>query len=122
MRLRDARKAGESPERLDLISARHEAPVFSTRERAALAWTEAVTLVADTHAPDAAYETAREAFSEQELVELTMAAVTINGWNRLMAAFRISPRSPEAAPFAEPPGRSRPAVAPVASPRVVVRE
>jgi alkylhydroperoxidase family enzyme len=65
--------------------------VFSERERAALAWTEAVTLVADTHVPDDIYDKARAAFSEQELVDLTMAAVTINAWNRLMVSFRIPP-------------------------------
>jgi AhpD family alkylhydroperoxidase len=91
MHLRDARKAGESQERLDLIGAWREAPVFSSREPAALAWTEAVTLVADTHVPDDVYEAARAEFSEQELVDLTMAVVTINGWNRLMVSFRISP-------------------------------
>jgi alkylhydroperoxidase family enzyme len=66
LHLRDARKAGESQERLDLIGAWREAPVFSSRERAALAWTEAVTLVADTHVPDDVYEAARVEFSEQE--------------------------------------------------------
>lgn len=65
--------------------------MFSERERAALAWTEAVTLVADTHVPDDIYDKARAAFSEQELVDLTMAAVTINAWNRLMVSFRIPP-------------------------------
>ena len=65
--------------------------MFSERERAALAWTEAVTLVADTHVPDDIYDMARAAFSEQELVDLTMAAVTINAWNRLMVSFRIPP-------------------------------
>ncbi len=91
MHSRDARKAGESQERLDLISAWREAPLFTARERAALAWTEAVTLVADTHVPDDVYETVRAEFSEQELVDLTMAVVAINGWNRLMVAFRVPP-------------------------------
>jgi AhpD family alkylhydroperoxidase len=91
MHLRDARKAGETQERLDLIGAWREAPVFTARERAALAWTEAVTMVADTHVPDDIYEAARTEFSEQELVDLSMAVVAINGWNRLMVAFRISP-------------------------------
>jgi AhpD family alkylhydroperoxidase len=91
MHLPDARKAGERQERLDLLSAWREAPGFTARERAALAWTEAVTLVSDTHVPDAVYEAARAAFSEQELVALTMAVVAINGWNRLMVAFRIPP-------------------------------
>ena len=91
MHLRDARKAGEAQERLDLIGAWREAPVFTAQERAALAWTETVTLLADTHVPDDVYEAARAEFSEQELVDLTMAIVAINGWNRLMVAFRIPP-------------------------------
>ena len=88
--LRDARKAGEAQERLELISAGTR-QVFTVRERAALAWVEAVTLIADTHVPDDVSEAARTEFSEQELVDLTMALVAINGWNRLMVAFRISP-------------------------------
>ena len=91
MHFRDARKHGESQERLDLVSAWREAPVFTSRERAALAWTEAVTLVADSHVPDDIYEAARAEFSEQELVDLTMAVVTINSWNRPMVSFRIPP-------------------------------
>jgi AhpD family alkylhydroperoxidase len=91
MHTRDARKGGESQERLDLIGAWREAPVFSSRERAALAWTEAVTRLADSHVPDDVYEVARAEFSERELVDLTMAVVAINGWNRLMVAFRVSP-------------------------------
>jgi AhpD family alkylhydroperoxidase len=91
MHFRDARKKGESQERLDLIGAWREAPVFTARERAALAWTEAVTLVADTHVPDDVYEAARASFSDQELVNLTLAVVVINGWNRMMVAFRIPP-------------------------------
>ena len=93
MHLRDARKAGESQERLDLIGAWREAPVFSSRERAALAWTEAVTLLADTHVPDDVYETARGEFSEEELANLTVAIVAINGANRLNIAFRTVPGS-----------------------------
>ena len=65
--------------------------MFSSRERAALAWTEAVTLLADTHVPDDVYETARAELSEQELVDLTMAVVAINGWNRPLVAFRVPP-------------------------------
>jgi AhpD family alkylhydroperoxidase len=91
MHLRDARKAGESQERLDLVAVWREAPVFTARERAALAWTEAVTLVAESHVPDDVYEATRAEFSEQELVDLTMALVAINGWNRLMVSFRIPP-------------------------------
>jgi AhpD family alkylhydroperoxidase len=85
------REAGESQERLDLVGAWREAPVFSERERAALAWTEAVTLLADTHVPDDVYEAAAEVFSEQELVDLTMAVVAINSWNRLQVSFRALP-------------------------------
>jgi AhpD family alkylhydroperoxidase len=91
MHMRDARKAGETQERLEVVSAWREAPLFTDRERAALAWAEAVTLVADSHVPDEVYEAARAEFTEQELVDLTMAAVAINGWNRLMVAFRIPP-------------------------------
>jgi AhpD family alkylhydroperoxidase len=91
MHMRDARKAGESQERLDLVSAWREAPSFSARERAALAWTEAVTQVADTHVPDDVYDMVRAEFSEQEIVDLTMAVVTINSWNRLMVSFRVPP-------------------------------
>ena len=91
MHTRDARKGGESQERLDLIGAWRETTLFSDRERAALAWTEAVTLLADTHVPDDVYTTARAAFSERELAELTMIVVAINGWNRLMVAFRVPP-------------------------------
>jgi alkylhydroperoxidase family enzyme len=72
-------------------NAWREAPGFTTRERSALAWTEAVTLIADTHVPDNVYEAARREFSEQELVDLTMAVVAINGWNRLMITFRLPP-------------------------------
>jgi AhpD family alkylhydroperoxidase len=91
MHMRDARKAGETQERLEVVSAWREVPLFTDRERAALAWAEAVTLVANSHVPDEVYEAARAEFTEQELVDLTMAAVAINGWNRLMIAFRIPP-------------------------------
>ena len=91
MHVRDAAKAGESHERMHLLNAWDEAPIYTARERAALAWTEAVTLVTEGHVPDAVYETARAQFSEQELVELTMAIVAINGWNRLAIAFRRPP-------------------------------
>jgi len=91
MHMRDARKAGESQERLDLVAAWRETPTFSARERAALAWTEAVTQVADTHVPVDVYDMVQAEFSEQEIVDLTMAVVTINSWNRLMVSFRISP-------------------------------
>jgi alkylhydroperoxidase family enzyme len=91
MHLRDARKAGESQERLDLVAVWHESPLFTARERAALAWTEAVTLVAESRVPDDVYEAARAEFSEQELVDLTMAVGAVDSWNRLMVSFRIPP-------------------------------
>lgn len=88
MHTRDARAAGESEERLYMLSAWRDSPLFSARERAALAWTEALTLVADTHAPDADYEAARRHFVEPELVNLTMLIGVINVWNRLNVGFR----------------------------------
>jgi AhpD family alkylhydroperoxidase len=87
----DARAAGESEQRLYLLSAWREAPFYSDRERAALAWTEAVTLVGDSHVPDDVYEEARRHFHEEELVNLTWAIVVINGWNRMAVAFRAQP-------------------------------
>jgi AhpD family alkylhydroperoxidase len=85
------RKLGETEERLQLVVVWHEATCFSERERAALAWTEAVTLVSETHVPDDVYEETRRIFSEKELVDLTFAIVTINAHNRLAVAFRIEP-------------------------------
>ena len=92
MHTNDARKAGESDERMHLLNAWDEAPVFSAKERAALAWTEAVTRVTEGHVPDAVYEQARKHFSEKELVDLTMAVVTINAWNRLAISMRATPQ------------------------------
>lgn len=88
MHSKDARSAGESEQRLYGLSAWHEAPFYTERERAALAWTEAVTLVSQTHVPDEVYAEARQHFSEKELVDLTYAIVAINGWNRLAISFR----------------------------------
>src|ERR1700760_3628229 len=79
----DARKRGETEQRLYLLNAWREAPCYTDRERAALAWTEAVTLVAETHAPDDVYNEVRAHFSEAETVNLTMLIATINSWNRL---------------------------------------
>jgi AhpD family alkylhydroperoxidase len=88
MHTQDARAAGESEQRLYLLDAWQEAPFYTERERAALAWTEAVTLIHEDHVPDAVYATAREHFSDEQLVDLTLAIVAINGWNRLCIAFR----------------------------------
>ena len=88
MHSKDARAAGETEQRLYLLDAWREAPFYTPRERAALEWTEAVTRVDRGHVPDAVYADAREHFTEQELVDLTLAVVAINGWNRLAIAFR----------------------------------
>lgn len=88
MHTKDARAHGETEQRLYTLSAWRETPFFSDRERAALAWTEAVTTVAESNVPDEIYERAREQFSEKELVNLTLAIVAINGWNRLAVSFR----------------------------------
>ena len=88
MHSKDARAAGETEQRLYLLDAWREAPMFTDRERAALAWTEAVTLITEGHVPDDVYANAREQFSEEELVNLTLAVIAINGWNRLAIAFR----------------------------------
>ena len=93
MHTRDARRAGEQEQRLYCLSAWHDAPFYSDRERAALAWTEALTHIADGPVSDALYDATREHFSEAELVDLTMAIVTINGWNRIAHAFGAVPGS-----------------------------
>ena len=91
MHSKDARARGESEQRLYELNAWHEAPFYSARERAALAWTEAVTLVTNGHVTDEVYEEARKQFTERELAYLTLAIVAINGWNRLGIAFRSEP-------------------------------
>lgn len=91
MHSKDARAEGETEQRLYALNAWRETPFFTDRERAALAWAEAVTLVSQDHVPDAVYEEARQRFSDEELVNLTLAIVTINGWNRLSIAFRAVP-------------------------------
>ena len=84
----DARAAGETEQRLYLLNAWREAPFYTERERAALAWTESLTLVSENHVPDEVYAEVRQQFSEEELVNLSLAVVAINGWNRLAIAFR----------------------------------
>jgi len=91
MHSKAARAAGETEQRLYLLDAWRESPFYSARERAALAWTEAVTLVADGHVPDDVYAQARECFDETEIVKLTLAVIVINGWNRLSISFRAVP-------------------------------
>jgi AhpD family alkylhydroperoxidase len=87
----DARKAGESERRLHGVSVWRETPFFTPREQAALAWTESLTQVTATHAPDADYELVKAHFSDKEQVDLTLAIVTINAWNRFGVGFRKMP-------------------------------
>ena len=91
MHSKDARANGETEQRLYGLDAWRETPYYSPRERAALEWTEALTLVAETHVPDEVFERVREQFSEDELVHLSLAIVAINGWNRLNVAARTVP-------------------------------
>ena len=88
MHTKDARAHGETEQRLYAVAVWKEAPFFTERERAALAWAEAVTLVSRDQVPDEVYEVARREFSEKELIDLTMAVIAINGWNRLAVGFR----------------------------------
>lgn len=91
MHWKDLRAAGESEQRLYGLDAWEESPYYTDRERAALAWTEAVTNVREGHVPDEVYEQVRRSFSEKELAELTLAVVAINGWNRLNIGLRTVP-------------------------------
>jgi AhpD family alkylhydroperoxidase len=89
MHVADARKAGETNQRLDLIAAWHEAPCYTPRERAALAWTEAMTLLATERAPDHIYAMLDAQFTPQEQVELTLMINAVNGWNRIAVGFGL---------------------------------
>src|SRR6266540_3056667 len=91
MHSKDLRARGDSEQRVYGLVAWQEAPYYTERERAALHWTDAVTRIAETHVPDEVYAQACEQFSEQELVNLTLAVVAINGWNRLAISFRTEP-------------------------------
>ena len=88
MHSKDARAAGETEQRLYVLNAWEEAPFYTDRERAALAWTEALTRIAETHAPDEAFEQVREQFNEKEIMDLTLAIGAINTWNRIAIGFR----------------------------------
>lgn len=88
MHSKDARKAGETEQRLYALSAWHETPFFTERERAALEWTEALTKLSSTHITDELYDSVKQHFTDEEMVVLTMAIVAINGWNRLGVGFR----------------------------------
>ncbi len=93
MHTQDARAAGETEQRIYALTAWHETPFFNERERAALAWTDAVTLIEENHVPDEVYQYVRQQFNEKELVDLTLAVIAINGWNRLAISFRTVPGS-----------------------------
>jgi AhpD family alkylhydroperoxidase len=91
MHWKDLRAMGEKEQRLYGLDAWVESPYYTERERAALAWTDAVTRVADTHVPDDVYEQVRKYFTEKELADLTLAVATINAWNRLAISLRAEP-------------------------------
>jgi AhpD family alkylhydroperoxidase len=91
MHWKDLRAIGENEQRLYSLDAWRECPYYTDRERAALAWTEAVTLITDGHVPDSVYEEVRPHFNEKELSDLTLAIATINAWNRLSIAGRTTP-------------------------------
>lgn len=98
MHARDARAHGETEARLHLLAAWREAPVFTERERAALAWAEALTRLGPDGVPDEIYDAARRQFSEEEMVKLSLAVAVINSWNRLMVGFRVPPQIDTAKP------------------------
>jgi AhpD family alkylhydroperoxidase len=91
MHAKDARALGETEQRLYELDAWRETPFYTDRERAALAWTEAVTNVSQTHVPDEVYEEVRKQFSEKEIVDLTVVAAVINMWNRIAISTRAVP-------------------------------
>jgi AhpD family alkylhydroperoxidase len=91
MHSKEARANGETEQRLYGLNAWRETPYYTERERAALEWTEALTLVAQTHVPDDVYERVRKQFNEAELANLSLAVVSINGWNRLVISTRQVP-------------------------------
>jgi AhpD family alkylhydroperoxidase len=91
MHWKDLRALGETEQRLGSLPAWRECPYYSDRERAGLAWTEAVTLVADGHVPDEVHQAVKPHFGERELADLTLAVAAINAWNRLSIAARLTP-------------------------------
>lgn len=92
MHIREARAAGESDDRVDLVAAWRDVDIYTERERAALAWAERLTRLSEGHIADEDFAAAREEFSEEELAKLSLAIVAINGWNRLNVGFRMPPR------------------------------
>ena len=108
MHWKDLRALGETEQRLYSLDAWRECPYYSDRERAALAWAEAVTFIADGHAPDSVYEEVRRHFTERELSDLTLAVATINAWNRLSIAARLVPGTYQPATAPETIAAQRP--------------
>lgn len=100
MHSKDLRAAGETEQRIYLLNAWRETPLYTDRERAALAWAEAVTKLTDKQVSDDVYEQAKKQFSEKELIDLTLAVVAINSWNRINIAFRTTPGSYQPGMFA----------------------
>ena len=88
---KDARARGETEQRLYALDAWRDTPFYTERERAAMAWTEAVTLISESHVPEELYQSVRQQFSEKELVDLTLEVIYIDGWNRLGISFRPVP-------------------------------
>lgn len=91
MHSKDLRHGGETEQRIFLLSAWRETPLYTDRERAALAWAESITQLGEGHVPDDVYDQARKEFSEEELIDLTLAVASINSWNRMNIAFRTTP-------------------------------
>ena len=91
MHAKDARSQSETEQRIYALNAWRETPFFTEKERAALSWTESVTQISTSHVPDEVYEIARQYFDEKELVNITLAVIAINGWNRLAISFRSVP-------------------------------
>ncbi len=110
MHFSEAHQGGETERRLNAVLAWRETPLFTARERAALAWTEAVTLVADSHVPDELWQSIRPLFTEAELVDLTLLIGSINTWNRFAISFRTMPRIEGATEVAAVRGELKPEV------------
>jgi len=91
MHSKDLRAGGETEQRLYMLDAWRESPFYTDRERAALEWAESLTLVSQTHVPDEVYDIVKKQFNEKEIIDLTMAVVAINGWNRISIGFRTTP-------------------------------
>ena len=106
MHTKEARARGETEQRLYLLDAWRESPFYTDRERAALEWTEAVTLVNRDHVPDEVYARVCEQFTESELVNLTLAVVAINSWNRVCVSFRVTPGTFQVASQASAPSKA----------------